>query len=156
MPVFKVRPADPMSEVAGAIVARHLQMMYSQSPEGSVHALSGADLAGPDVDFFLLWDGDRPLAMGALKRFGDREGELKSMHVVAEARGRGAGAAMLDHLLAHARATGLRRVSLETGSDGNFVSARGLYIRAGFTFCKPFADYVPDPESVFMTLDLEG
>jgi putative acetyltransferase len=32
-----------------------------------------------------------------------------------------------------------------------FEPARQLYFRAGFTFCAPFADYVEDPNSVFMT-----
>jgi putative acetyltransferase len=35
-----------------------------------------------------------------------------------------------------------------------FEPARQLYARAGFTFCAPFADYVEDPNSVFMTKEL--
>jgi putative acetyltransferase len=32
-----------------------------------------------------------------------------------------------------------------------FAPARTLYTSFGFVFCEPFADYVPDPYSVFMT-----
>lgn len=32
-----------------------------------------------------------------------------------------------------------------------FEPVRRLYERCGFTYCAPFADYVEDPNSVFMT-----
>ena len=35
-----------------------------------------------------------------------------------------------------------------------FEPARNLYAAFGFTYCDPFADYLPDPNSSFMTLDL--
>ena len=60
----------------------------------------------------------------------------------------------LDALSAIARAEGLTRISLETGSFDHFAPARRLYARHGFTDCPPFADYRPDPNSVFMTLAL--
>jgi len=151
---FTIAKADPYGAAAQGLIARHLDLMNDQTPPESVHALGAAELAGADVDFYLLWDGETPLAMGAVKRWGAREGELKSMHVVSEARGRGVGAAMLEHLLAHARAAGLVRLSLETGADEYFVTARRLYTRYGFQPCEPFAGYVPDPLSAFMSLDL--
>ena len=33
-------------------------------------------------------------------------------------------------------------------------SARRLYAKAGFKLCPPFADYIEDPNSVFMTMEL--
>lgn len=32
-----------------------------------------------------------------------------------------------------------------------FEPARQLYASAGFQLCEPFADYMPDPNSLFMT-----
>jgi putative acetyltransferase len=49
---------------------------------------------------------------------------------------------------------GLSRLSLETGSWPYFLPARELYKRHGFLECPPFGQYVPDPNSVFMTLEL--
>ena len=46
------------------------------------------------------------------------------------------------------------RLSLETGSWDYFRPARALYARHGFVECLPFADYAPDPNSVFMSLEL--
>ena len=37
-----------------------------------------------------------------------------------------------------------------------FAAARALYARCGFIETGPFGDYVPDPNSVFMTLDLNA
>jgi putative acetyltransferase len=49
---------------------------------------------------------------------------------------------------------GFGRMSLETGSAEFFRPARKLYERFGFDYCEPFADYRPDPHSVFMTRTL--
>jgi putative acetyltransferase len=68
--------------------------------------------------------------------------------------GRGVGRAMLDHILAEAASRGYTRLWLETGSTPDFDPARCPYERAGFVRCGPFADYVEDPFSVFMTLAL--
>ncbi|MCY8140428.1 GNAT family N-acetyltransferase, partial [Bacillus inaquosorum] len=46
------------------------------------------------------------------------------------------------------------RLSLETGSMASFEPARKLYEGFGFQYCEPFADYVEDPNSVFMTKKL--
>jgi putative acetyltransferase len=48
----------------------------------------------------------------------------------------------------------MSRLSLETGSWEYFRPARALYKSHGFVECSPFGDYVPDPNSVFMSLDL--
>ncbi len=76
------------------------------------------------------------------------------MHTAQARRRQGAGGAMLRHIIATARARGHGRLSLETGASEFFRPARMLYLRHGFDLCPPFAGYLPDPNSVFMTLDL--
>nr|WP_284438335.1 GNAT family N-acetyltransferase [Thalassococcus arenae] len=93
-------------------------------------------------------------AVGALKPLSGDAVELKSMHTLSEARGRGFGRTILDRLLGEARSMGARRVFLETGSAPPFAAARALYERAGFALVPPFGDYVEDPLSVFMARDL--
>ena len=78
------------------------------------------------------------------------------MHTRESTRKQGAGSAMLRHIIAAARADGLSRLSLETGSWEYFRPARTFYAKHGFVECGPFADYVPDPNSVFMSLDLRN
>jgi putative acetyltransferase len=105
-----------------------------------------------------MWDdgGDALLAVGALKRLSPDHGEVKSMHTAEPARRKGAGSAMLRHIIGAARASGLSRLSLETGASGYFHPARELYKRHGFAECPPFGDYAPDPNSVFLSLELRG
>jgi putative acetyltransferase len=67
---------------------------------------------------------------------------------------RGVATALLEHMVNVARERAYLRLSLETGSMDAFAPARDLYARFGFQPCGPFADYVEDPNSVFMTLDL--
>ena len=73
------------------------------------------------------------------------------MHTAAPARGRGVAGGAARHLIADARAHGITRLSLETGSMDYFRAAHALYARHGFEECGPFGDYVLDPNSVFMT-----
>ncbi|MFC2970223.1 GNAT family N-acetyltransferase [Acidimangrovimonas pyrenivorans] len=148
-------PDDPLSPEVGVLLDRHLQLMRDTSPPESVHALEPAELAGPGIRFFTLREGARLLGMGALKEHAGGLAEIKSMHIAAEARGRGLARRLLDHLVATARADGMVRISLETGAEPEFAPARALYAAAGFETCPPFADYREDPNSVFMTLKLD-
>jgi putative acetyltransferase len=68
--------------------------------------------------------------------------------------GKGVGTAMLRHIIAEAKARGMTRLSLETGSSPDFDAAHALYLRHGFAYCGPFADYVDDPFSRYMTLEI--
>lgn len=137
-----------------ALLAEHLSDMRSASPPESVHALDLDQLRDPAVTLLTAWYGTLLLGCGALKDLGDGHGELKSMRTTVAARGRGIGAAMLTRLTGLAAERGWRRVSLETGAEDQFAAARRLYARHGFTECGPFADYRPDPLSVFMTREL--
>ena len=73
------------------------------------------------------------------------------MRTASAHRRKGAGRAMLEHIIAEARKRSYARLSLETGSMPAFEPARRLYETFGFAYCPPFADYVDDPNSVFMT-----
>jgi putative acetyltransferase len=132
----------------------HLHHARAETAAGSAHALDVSGLRAAGVRFWSLWDGEALLGVGALKDLGDRHGEVKSMHVAQIARRRGVGSAMLRHLIATARASGWSRLSLETGSWPYFAPAQALYRRHGFVDCAPFGDYRPDPNSVFLTLEL--
>ncbi len=137
-----------------ALLSTHFAQCRGETAPGSAHALDVTGLAQPDIDFFAGFDSETLVAIGALKRLDSRHGEVKSMHTLAERRGAGAGQAMLAHLIGHARGLGLRRLSLETGSWDFFHPARRLYRRFGFRDCAPFEPYKPDPNSLFLTLDL--
>lgn len=151
---FTIREDDLSGEAVQALLARHLEGVRGLSPPCSVHALDLDGLRGDDVTFWSLWSGDELAGCGALKRHDADLAEIKSMRTADAFLRRGVGAAMLRHLLDVARGRGYRRVSLETGSQDGFAAARALYARQGFTTCGPFADYVEDPNSVFMTMSL--
>jgi len=138
-----------------ALLEEHLQSMYELSPPESVHALDLAGLRRPEITFWSAWDGPLLLGCGALKQLSPTQGEVKSMRTPAALRRRGAGRALLAHIIETARERSLERLSLETGSMGAFRPAQQLYESFGFTVCGPFGDYVEDPHSVFMTLRLQ-
>ncbi|WP_374642383.1 GNAT family N-acetyltransferase [Tabrizicola sp.] len=133
------------------LMERHTADMHADTPPESIHMMDASALDQPHIAFFVLRESGTPLAMGAYKRIDASHAEIKSMHVLSEARGRGLSKAMLDHLLAEARRDGFARLSLETGIQPTFIAARALYARAGFVDCPPFEGYHDDPNSVFMT-----
>ena len=151
---MKIQPDDLTHPVIHALLNEHLQSMYALSPPESVHALDLEKLRKPEITFWSAWDGDMLLGCGALKKLDDTHGEVKSMRTPAAIRRRGAGRAILEHIIAVARLRGYQRLSLETGTVDAFKPAQKLYESVGFTTCGPFADYRVDPNSVFMTLRL--
>ena len=128
----------------------HLEEMHQWSPACKVHALPLERLREPDVAFWSAWDGERLAAVGALKELGGGRGELKSMRAAPEYRGKGAGEAILLHLLGEARSRGYCWLGLETGRPEPFVPARRLYEKHGFAECPAFGDYVSDDFSLCM------
>lgn len=147
---------DPRNGDLALLMARHEADCSADTPPESRHRLGPELLAAPDIAFFVGRCAGVAVAMGALARIGPRHGEIKSMHVLAEWRGRGHARSVLDRLMAEARDRGLARVSLETGVQPVFRPARSLYASAGFAPCGPFGSYRPDPNSVFMTCSLGG
>jgi len=137
-----------------ALLNEHLQSMYTLSPPESVHALDLERLRKPEITFWSAWDGSRLLGCGALKQLDKTHGEIKSMRTPAALRRRGAGRAILAHIIAVAKSRAYERLSLETGSQEAFQPAQLLYRSFGFVHCGPFGDYVEDRNSVFMTLRL--
>ena len=134
-----------------ALLNEHLQNMYELSPPESVHALDLSRLRAPGITFWSVWDGPVLLGCGALKELDPTHGEVKSMRTPAALRRRGAGRAILAHIIEVARSRSYERLSLETGSQPAFEPAQKLYESFGFERCGPFADYRDDPNSVFMT-----
>lgn len=137
-----------------ALLREHLGNMHELSPPESVHALDVSKLKSADITFWTAWDGPTLLGCGALKELGPKHGEVKSMRTPKALRRRGAGRAILERILVEARSRGYARVSLETGAHEDFRPAQALYQSFGFVCCGPFDPYVPDPHSVFMTLEL--
>ncbi|KRA16915.1 MULTISPECIES: GNAT family N-acetyltransferase [unclassified Lysobacter] len=137
-----------------ALLREHLQGMAQLSPPESIHALDLDGLRRPEISFWSAWRDGQLLGCGALKQLDAGHGEIKSMRTVSRHLRKGVAAAMLDHLIDEAGRRAYRRLSLETGSMDGFEPARRLYARYGFEPCGPFADYVDDPNSVFMSKHL--
>lgn len=133
------------------LISRHEDIMRAQTPAESCHAMGADALFASGASIFAARMDATTLGIAALKRLDAAHGEVKSMHTRSDARGLGVGAALLQRVLTEARALGLQRLSLETGSGDTFGAARRLYERHGFSYCGPFADYTHDPLSVFMT-----
>ncbi len=136
------------------LLNEHLQHMRTISPPESVHALDLQRLRSPQITFWSAWEDQLLVGCGALKELDPTHGEIKSMRTPNARRRSGAGRAILNHIIEQAQQRGYKRLSLETGSMDAFLPAQRLYASFGFDYCGPFADYVEDPHSVFMTKDM--
>lgn len=136
------------------LLRTHVRLARAETAVGSAHALDEVALRGVDIEIWMIRDGGALVGVGALQRLSPEHGEIKSMHTLASARRRGVGSALLAHIVGVARAHGMSRLSLETGSWDYFLPARALYRRHGFMECGPFGTYVPDVNSIFMSLNL--
>lgn len=146
-----------------ALLKEHHQDMASHSPPESVHALDVSGLAAKEVTFWSVWQNNQQhvsfqaaqlAGCGALKELDLTHGEIKSMRTASQFLRQGVAQMLLNHIIAEARSRGYKKLSLETGSMPAFLPAKSLYEQFGFIECEPFADYKPDPYSVFLTLAL--
>jgi putative acetyltransferase len=151
---MEIRVDDLRGREVIQLLHTHLQSMAEQSPPESVHALDLEGLRQPEVTFWSVWQASELMGCGALKELDPRHGEIKSMRTVSSHLRKGVASHLICHMLDEARRRSYARLSLETGSTEGFAPARRLYARFGFESCAPFAAYVEDPFSVFMTREL--
>jgi GNAT superfamily N-acetyltransferase len=89
-----------------------------------------ADFSPPGGVFVALYDGERAIAGGGIKRLDDETCELKRMFVADDYRGRGLARVLLAALEDAARDLGYARVRLDTGVHQH--AAQHLYPSAGY------------------------
>lgn len=151
---FEIRQDDLSGAATRELLALHLRGMHENSPPGSVYALDLSGLQVPEVTVWSLWRGEAIAGIGALKRLGEGTGEVKSMRTHPAHLRQGVAAALLAHIMAAARADGLKRLSLETGSGPAFEPALALYRRNGFRNGPAFGDYEASAFNQFLHCDL--
>ncbi|MEH2295013.1 GNAT family N-acetyltransferase [Nostoc sp.] len=148
---LQIRQDDLTGKKIADFIQEHLQSMHEITPPGSVHAYDLEALRSPNIILFSAWEGDELLGCGALKELSSKSGEVKSMRTAKAHRRRGVASKILEHIIKEAEQRGYDRLNLETGAIPEFALARALYTRYGFEYCGPFADYIDNPNSVFMT-----
>lgn len=151
---FTITPDPLESEEVLDLLQMHLEEMHAASPACKVHAMPAERLREDDVTFYAVREGGALAAVGALKELGPEHGELKSMRATPAFRGKGAGRALLEHLIDEGRARGYRWLGLETGRTDEFADARRLYERYGFRACDAFNGYTSDEFSLCMEREL--
>ena len=150
-----IRIDDLTDPAIHALLEEHMDNMRALSPPECVFALDLERLRHPSITFWSAWDGTQLAGCGAVRELDPAHAEIKSMRTPNALRRRGAGKAILQHIIGVARARGYQRLSLETGSQPGFAPAHALYQDAGFVETGPFGDYQADPHSRFFTLNLE-
>jgi putative acetyltransferase len=151
---MEIRLDDLRGAEIAALLEEHLTDMRYISPPESKHALDLDGLRHKSISFYTVWENGSLLGCGAVKELRLDGGEIKSMRTANAARGRGVASVVLQHILAVAKERGYRRLYLETGAMDFFKPAHALYRKFGFLVCEPFGDYKPDPNSVFMCLEM--
>lgn len=149
-----IRRDDLSGQPTRDLLALHLRGMHAYSPPEAVHALDLSALSGPDITVWTVWRGGQIAGIGALRQHTGGVGELKSMRTHPDHLRLGVAAALLEHLIAEARARGLTRLSLETGSGEAFEPALALYRRRGFASGEAFGGYEASDFNQFLHMDL--
>lgn len=138
---MRIARADLADPAVRDLIAFHQRAMIAGSPPGLSFALDLSGLQDPAVSVWAAHVDQRVAAIGALKRLDASRGEIKSMRTHPDFLRRGLAAALLEVIINHARAGGMRVLSLETGSGPGFDAALALYRRRGFANGPAFADY---------------
>lgn len=126
-----------------------VQLEYAEryGGEGDETWLDPAMFRPPHGLYLIAYDEqEQPIATGGWRSqdqndlgYADGDAELKRMYVIPEARGRGIARHILALLEEDARATGRRRMVLETGIMQ--PEAIGLYTSSGYALCAKFGHY---------------
>lgn len=138
---MNIAVADLDDPQVQAVIAYHQRTIAAHSPPGFSIALDLDGLRAPGVTVWAAHVDGQAAAIGALKRLDETSAELKSMRTLPQYLRQGLAAALLEVIIAHARADGVTRISLETGRGSAFEPALALYRKRGFINGHAFASY---------------
>ena len=138
------------------LLVKHFKELRSVSPENSCHVLDINGLKTESIKFWSLWENDGLVGCGALKFLENEHGELKSIRVADAFRKKNYGEKVIQHLILEAKKLKITKLSLETGAGNFFEPARKLFKNCGFEDCSAFAEYKENPDSCYMTLDIDS
>ena len=136
---MEIRPIEPRDDAAVAAIIR--AVMPEFGADGPGFAIHDAEVDGmcaayarPRCAYFVIEHDGAVVGGGGIAPLENADQdvcELRKMYFLPQARGIGAGKAMMQRCLDAARVLGFRRCYLETltGMDG----AQALYQRSGFT-----------------------
>ena len=142
-----VELTDPRHPQASALLKQSHALMQSLFPPEDNFYLDIDRLVDPSIHFFAARKGADICGTGALA-VKDGYGEVKSIFVAEDARGKGVADALLRQIEDQARAEGLPVLKLETGNV--LYAAHALYRRHGFRECGVFGNYTAAKSSIFM------
>ena len=161
MPNYLIRPIEPRDDAAVAAIIRKVMPEFGAVGEG--FAINDPEVdwmhraySAPRSAYFVVESDGVVVGGGGVAPLSGGDGdtcELRKMYFLPQARGLGAGAAMMARCLDAARDFGFRRCYLETlcGMD----AAKKLYLRSGFTSLDaPLGDTGHGGCNAFYVLDL--
>jgi GNAT superfamily N-acetyltransferase len=141
--ISRERPDSPDARGLIADLDAEIEPLYARE---SRHGYSVDKLLAEGVAFFVVRHNGTPAGCGGVKVVDGEYAELKRMFVRPAFRGLGLAKALLEHLTAFARDSGVAVLRLETGIHQH--AAIRLYEKAGFRQIPPFGNYFVDPVSL--------
>jgi GNAT superfamily N-acetyltransferase len=135
---------DDVGQRLIAALNAELSAMYPE-PGANHFTLDPAETARGRGAFLVIYRGGVAVGCGAVRLLDAETGELKRMYVAPEERGRGLGRLLVEKLEAEARALGVRRLVLETGTRQ--LAALALYRAAGFGQIPLYGEYLLSPDT---------
>ena len=142
---------ESLTDELAQVLQAHWLFCTSSTPIEHVYALDASKLFTPDITVFGARIDGELAGVGAMRKLDGEHAELKSMHTLAKSRGLGVGKAMVAHIEDFARSSGIKRMSLETGTNEAFKPARELYKSLGYRSCEAFGEYVLSEDNMCMT-----
>ncbi len=128
------------------IAALNAELTASHPEPGSTHfSLSGEQVMDGQGAFFIAWLDEVGVGCGAVRRLDENTAELKRMYVDPQVRGQGVGRALVESLEREARALGVTRVVLETGT--RLAPAIRMYEGLGYVRIPLFGEYLSSPDT---------
>ena len=100
----------------------------------------------------VVYEGNRAIGGGAIRRYNDEDVELKRVFVHAECQGQGIGTKLVSLLIEWAIELGYKRMILETGEL--LAESCAVYRKLGFEVIPNYGPYVNMPESLCMAKEL--
>ncbi len=101
----------------------------------------------------IAFEGETPIAIGAIKAYDTKSAEVKRMFVLPVCRGKGVASKVLEELENWAKELGYTKCVLETGA--HMIDAVSLYKKNGYLVTPNYGQYIGVEDSVCFEKELD-
>ena len=149
-----IKSEDSSNEDIIKILQKYSDFCTLSNFSQTLYLLDSLELTTPETVVFAARVEEKIVGVSEIRLLSETHIELKSIYILEEFRRKGVARGIIEHIVNLGRDAGYTKITVETGRDSAFDSAREFFKFFNFDECKDHENHVVNEDSICMTRSL--